>query len=97
LGEAAAASAALACAKVGPSETRPIEQVKESLPEKLTLPIPEAASTEDLDFIIRHASGKQLSQRQVVETKNYAKELKYPRGSLVYEGGEENKISILSS
>jgi hypothetical protein len=39
----------------GPSEIRSTEQVKESLPEKLSLPIPEAASTEDLDFIIRHA------------------------------------------
>jgi hypothetical protein len=90
LGEAVAASAAPACAKAGPSETRPIEQVKESLPEKLTLPIPEAASFEDLDFIIHHASGKQLTQRQVAEAQHYAKELKYPRGSLVYEGGEEN-------
>jgi hypothetical protein len=89
LGEDVAASAAPACAKDGPSETRPIKQVKESLPEKLTLPIPEMVSTEDLDFIIRHASGKQLTQRQVVEAQHYAKELKYPRGSLVYEGDEE--------
>jgi hypothetical protein len=56
LGEAVAASTAPSCAKVGPSECSPIEQVKESLQEKLTLSIPEAASTEDLDFIICHAS-----------------------------------------
>jgi hypothetical protein len=67
LGEVVAASASPACAKAGPSKTRLIEQVKESLPEKLTLPILEAASVKDLDFIIRHASGKQLTQRQVVE------------------------------
>jgi hypothetical protein len=54
LGEVVAASASPTCAKAGPSKTRPIEQVKEILPEKLTLPIPEAASTEDLDFIIYH-------------------------------------------
>jgi hypothetical protein len=90
LGEDVATSASPAYAEDGPSKTRPIEQVKESLPEKLTLSIPEAASTEDLDFIIRHASGKQLTQRQIVEAQHYAKELKYPRGSLVYEGDEEN-------
>jgi hypothetical protein len=47
-------------------------------------------STEDLDFIIRHTSGKQLTQRQIAEAQHYTKELKYPRGSLVYEGDEEN-------
>jgi hypothetical protein len=73
-----------------PSEIRSIEQVKESLPEKLSLPIPEAVSTEDLDFITRHALGKQLTQWQIAEGQHYAKELKYPRGSLVYEGDEEN-------
>ena len=61
LGEAIAASASPACAEVGPSKTRPIEQVKESLSEKLTLPIPETTSTKDLDFITYHASGKQLT------------------------------------
>jgi hypothetical protein len=90
LEEVVAASAAPDCTKAGPLETRPIEQINESLPEKLSLPIPEAASTKDLDFIIRHASGKQLTQKQIVKAQHYAKELKYPRGSLVYEGDEEN-------
>jgi hypothetical protein len=54
------------------------------------LPIPEAASLEDLEFIIRHASGKQLTKKQIVEAQHYAKDLKYPRGSLVYGGDEEN-------
>jgi hypothetical protein len=61
LEEAVAASAILDCTMDRPSETRPIEQVKESLPGNLTPPIPEATLTEDLDFIIRHASGKQLT------------------------------------
>jgi hypothetical protein len=90
LGEVVAASTAPACAKAGPSESSPIEQVKESLLEKLTLSIPEAESTEDLDFIICHASGKQLTQRKIVEAQHYAKELEYPRGSIVYKGDEEN-------
>jgi hypothetical protein len=88
--EVVAASVVPDCTKAEPSETRPIEQVKESLPENLTLPIPKAAPTEDLDFIILRTSGKQLTQRQVAKAQHYAKELKYPRGSLVYEGGEEN-------
>jgi hypothetical protein len=37
LGEAAAASASPACAEVEPSKTKPVEHVKESLPEKLTI------------------------------------------------------------
>jgi hypothetical protein len=87
LEEGVAASAAPDCTKSIPSETRPIEH---NLPKKLSLLIHEAASTEDLDFIIRHASGKQLTQRQIVKAQHYAKELKYPRGSLVYEGDEED-------
>jgi hypothetical protein len=72
--------------KAGPSEIRPIEQVNESLSEKISLPIPEAVSAVDLEFIIRHASGKQLTQKQIVEAQHYVKDVKYPRGSLVYEG-----------
>jgi hypothetical protein len=85
LGEAVATSAFPAYAKAGPSKTRTIEKLKESLREKLTLTIPEAASTEDLEFIIRHASRKQLTQRKIAEAHHYTKKLKYPRGSLVYK------------
>jgi hypothetical protein len=72
--------------KAGPSEIRPIEQVNESLSEKISPLIPKAVSTVDLEFIICHASGKQLTQKQIIEAQHYAKDLKYPRGSLVYEG-----------
>jgi hypothetical protein len=75
---AVAASAAPDCTKAGRLETRRTEQINESLQEKLSLLIPEAASTEELDFIIHHASGKQLTQMQIVEAQHYAKELKYP-------------------
>jgi hypothetical protein len=34
------------------------------------------ASSEDLDFIIRHASGKRLSEEEIAEAKHYAQELK---------------------
>ena len=39
---------------------------------------------------MRHASRKQLSVEQVAETKHYAKELKYPHGSLVYGGDNDD-------
>jgi hypothetical protein len=42
-------------------------------------PAPEAPS-EELDYIIRHASGKRLSEEEVFEAKHYARELKYPKG-----------------
>jgi hypothetical protein len=41
---------------------------KESAPEKIKSPTPEAP-TEELDFIIRHASGKQLLEEQIAEAK----------------------------
>jgi hypothetical protein len=44
LGGAVATSASPACAKVGPSWIKPMEQEKEDLPEKLTSPIFEASS-----------------------------------------------------
>jgi hypothetical protein len=64
--------------------------VKESLPEKPSAPAPEAPSRGDLIFIILHALGKQLSSKKAAETEQYAKELKYPHGSLVYVGGNDD-------
>jgi hypothetical protein len=83
--------------EVGPSipaETGPVETIgkdleKEGAPKKVKSPTPEA-STEELDFIIRHASGKQLSEEQIVEAKHYARDLKYSKGSLVYNGTDED-------
>jgi hypothetical protein len=65
----------------GPSEKESASKVKSPTPK---------AFTEELDFIIRHASGKQLSKEQVAEAKHYARELKYPKGSLVYNGTDED-------
>ena len=61
------------CTKAGPSG-----QINESLPEKISMTIPKAVSTGDLKFIICHASGKQLTQQQIVEAHRYVKDLKYP-------------------
>jgi hypothetical protein len=47
-------------AEAGPSETAPKALEKESVPEKSKYPAPEA-SLKELELIVRHASGKQLS------------------------------------
>jgi hypothetical protein len=43
-----------------------------------------------LEFIVRHAAGKKLSQEQIAKARQYAKDLKYPPGSLVFNGTEED-------
>jgi hypothetical protein len=50
---------------------------------------PEAFS-KDLDYIIRHASEKRLSEEENFEAKHYARELKYPKGALVFNGMDED-------
>jgi hypothetical protein len=72
-----------------PSESAPIILEKESASEKSKSPAHEAPAKE-LEFIVRHASGKQLSEEHIAEAKQYTKDLKYPRGSLVYGGEDED-------
>jgi hypothetical protein len=62
---------------------------KECVSKKSKSPAPEAPVRE-LEFIVRHSSGKQLSEEQVAEVQHYARDLKYPRGSLVYGGNDED-------
>jgi hypothetical protein len=38
---------------------------------------------------VRHALGKELSEEQIAEAKQYARDLKYPQGSLVYNDTNE--------
>jgi hypothetical protein len=52
-------------------------------------PTPEAPS-EYPDYIIRHALGKRLSEEEIFEAKHYARELKYPKGALVFNGMYED-------
>jgi hypothetical protein len=65
-------SAALDCTTAKPSKIRPTEQVNESMSAKISLLIPEAVSTGDLEFIMCHASGKQLTQKQIAEAQHYS-------------------------
>jgi hypothetical protein len=53
--------------------------------EKVFTPAPEALK-ESIDYIIRHASGKGLSQEEEREAQHYAQKLKYPKGALVFNG-----------
>jgi hypothetical protein len=48
------------------------------------------ASTKELDFIIRRASGKKLSKEEIAEARHYAREVKYLKGSLVDNGTDED-------
>jgi hypothetical protein len=57
--------------------------------EKAKSPAPEAP-TEDVDYIIRHASGKKLSKEEILEARHYAQKLKYPKGALVFNGTNED-------
>ena len=58
------------------------------LVEEISAVAPEA-SPKVLDYIVRHASGKKLSEEEVFEANHYAKELKYPKGALVFNGTNE--------
>ena len=76
-----------------PTETEPAaledKTARQIVPEKTEAPAPEA-SNEDVDYIIRHASGKKLSQEEILEARHYAQRLKYPKGALVYNGANED-------
>jgi hypothetical protein len=90
-----------ASAEAGPSESakkKPSEieekaaeeeAIEQTFPEKAAAPAPEAPS-EDLDYVIRHALGKSLSEEEIFEAKHYARELKYPKGALVFNGTDED-------
>jgi hypothetical protein len=76
-----------------PTETEPavVEEkaTEQIVSEKVEVPASEA-SKESADYIIRHDSGKILSQEEKLEALHYAQKLKYPRGALVFNGsGEE--------
>jgi hypothetical protein len=59
------------------------------LPEKTATPTPEASS-KVLDYVVRHALGKRLTEEEIFEAKHYARELKYPKGALVFNGTDED-------
>jgi hypothetical protein len=57
--------------------------------EKEKSPAPEAPA-KDVDYIFRHASGKELTNEEILEARHYAQKLKYPKGALVFNGTTED-------
>jgi chemotaxis protein histidine kinase CheA len=62
---------------------------EQEMAEKAKSPIPEAL-VEDIDYIVRHASGKKLSKEETLKAKHYAQKLKYLKGALVFNGTNED-------
>jgi hypothetical protein len=74
------------------TEEKATEQISS---EKVATPAPEALK-ESIDYIIRHASVKGLSQEEKREAQHYAQKLKTPKGALVFNGsGEEDFLYYL--
>jgi hypothetical protein len=63
------------------SEPTLVEEIDTAAPE---------ASSKIQDYIVRHASGKKLSEEEIYEASHYARELKYPKGALVFNGTDED-------
>jgi hypothetical protein len=59
------------------------------LVEETDTTVPEASSR-IRDYIVRHASGKKLSEEEIFEANHYARELKYPKGAVVFNGTDED-------
>jgi hypothetical protein len=82
-------------AEAGPSvpiETKPVVPEEKTAgqiaPEKIEALAPEAPN-ENVEYIIRHDSGKKLSQEEILEARHYAQRLKYSKGALVFNGSNE--------
>jgi hypothetical protein len=63
--------------------------MEKEIAEEAKFSSPEAMS-ENLDFIIRQASRKRLSEGEIAEANHYARKLKYPKGALVFNGTDED-------
>jgi hypothetical protein len=75
--------------KVKPLEAEKIKMVEPTFVEETDTAAPEASSLA-LDYIVRHASRKRLSEEEIFEANHYARELKYPKGALIFNGTDED-------
>jgi hypothetical protein len=75
--------------KVKSLETEEIKIAEPILVEETGTGAPEASS-KALDYIVRHALGKRLSEEEIFQANHYARELKYPKGALVFNGTDED-------
>jgi hypothetical protein len=62
---------------------------EQDMAEKSKSHFPEALA-EDIDYIVRHASGEKISEEEILEAKLYAQRLKYSKGALVFNGTNED-------
>jgi hypothetical protein len=62
---------------------------EQDMADKAKCLVPEALA-EDIDYIVRHASRKKLSEEEILEAKHYAQRLKYPKGALVFNGSNKD-------
>jgi hypothetical protein len=65
--------------KVKSLEAEETETAEQILAEEIGTAAPEAFS-EAFDYILRHASGKKLTEKEKQEAQFYAQKLKYPKG-----------------
>jgi hypothetical protein len=76
-------------------ETKEIEAAEQILAEETGTAAPEAFS-EAFNYILRHASRKELTEKEKREAQIYAQKLKYPKGALIFNGnGEEDFLYCL--
>jgi hypothetical protein len=68
-------------------ETEEEKITKPTFAEEIGVIAPEASS-KVRDYIIRHASGKKLSEKEEQEAQRYAQKLKYPKVRAPRGGGE---------
>jgi hypothetical protein len=81
--------------KVKSLEAEKTKTAKQILAEETGTAAPEAFS-EAFDYILRHASGKKLTEKEKQEAQFYAQKLKYPKGALIFNGsGEEDFLYCL--
>jgi cell division septation protein DedD len=88
--EAAASQASAEAEPSKPTDKQPSEfeekateeeAIEQSLPKKTPTSGPEALK-ENIEYIIRHASGKRFSKEEEREAQHYAQKLKYPKGGI---------------
>ena len=66
--------------KIKSLETEEEKITKPTSVEEIGVVVPEASS-KVRDYIVRHASGKKLSEKEEQEAQHYAQKLKYPKGA----------------
>jgi hypothetical protein len=82
-------------AKVKSLETQETETTEQILAEETGTTAPKAFY-KAFDYILRHASGKVLTEKEKQEAQFYAQKLKYPKGALIFNGSGEEFLYCLS-